>query len=148
MTTMTTTTTVKTAADAESAETVSEQQSRLWFARTILALLFKIMMPIFDLVTDVYTVHRYYRHAENKPLMMNVFRASFFTILFHNAVSTWRGIDGVNRFHARFPLATWSGAAWKTVTLALHALGIGNVTVAVEAFFVVLRLDSQAAAQR
>ena len=139
---------VETATEDESVETAPERQSRFWFARTIAVLIFKILMPIFDLMTDGYTLHRYYRHAENKPLMMSVFRASFFTILFHNAVSTWRGIGGVKRFHAQFPLVTWNGAAWKSVTLALHALGIGGVIVPVEAFFAVHHLDRQVAAQR
>ena len=132
----------------ELVETSSEGQSRFWFARTIAVLLFKILMPILDLMTDSYTLHRYYHYAKNKPLMMNVFRASFLTILFHNAVSTWYGISGVKQLHAQFPLATWSGAAWKSVTLALHALGIGIVIVPVEAFFVVNGFDRQTAAQR
>ena len=126
----------------------TSRQTPLWFARTIAALFFKILLPILDLVTDAYTLNRYYHHALNKPLMMSVFRASFLTILFHNAVSTWLGLAGVRQFHARLPLATWTGAAWQSVTVALHALGIGGIIVPVEALLVVARFNRQAAAQR
>ena len=139
---------VKTAAEVEPPKAISQHQLRLWFGRNIAVLLFKILLPILDWGTDVYTLHRYYRLAENKPLMTNVFRASLFTILFHNAISTWHGIRGIKRFNALFPLATWSGNAWKSFTLVLHALGIGGVIVPVEAIFVIIRLDREAATQR
>ena len=121
-------------------------RGRRWLILNAAKILFKIALPIFDMVTDVYTLTQYYNPS--KPLMMKVFMASLLTILLHNCISTFYWMTSISKFHERLPLFIWSNSAWRGVTIMLHAFGLGGILVPIEAACSIWRLNRDEVTQR
>ena len=95
-----------------------------------ISLALKIVLPIADMATDIYTTARFY--DSKKSYMQRVFYASFFAILLHNLVSGIHGVHRISRMNKEGPVAVWSGKKWKMVTLLLYAMGLGSIVVPIE----------------
>ena len=102
---------------------------RTW--KTYITIAMTIALPVFDFITDIYTLHLYY--DPNKPLMLRAFFASLVTILLHNVISSVSGLLIISKLHKRSKLALWESAGGKLVTVMLHVTGMANLVLPLEA---------------
>ena len=104
---------------------------------------FKILFPVFDTVTDVYTLYRYY--DPSKSLILKAFTFSLVTILAHNLISSIHGIVSISKFHLQSPLFVWKCAFWKSFTISLYAVGLGSIISPINA---ILSNDNYSVSER
>ena len=90
----------------------------------------KILLPVFDTATDVYTLYRYY--DPSKSLMLKAFTFSLVTLLAHNLISSIHGIVSISTFHLQSPLSIWKSAFWKSFTIFLYAVGLGSIIAPID----------------
>ena len=94
------------------------------------ALAVRVLLPLFDMVTDAYTMYRYYDRQKN--LMRRAFYASLGIMLIHNLVSTAHGAFRLSSTAGRDKVLLWSSWKWKSMAVALHLLGAGSLVIPVE----------------
>ena len=90
----------------------------------------KIFLPIFDMVTDIYTLLRYF--DPEKSFMQKVFYTSLVTILLHNIISGIHGVYNISRLNKQKKLHIWSSSQWKFVIIILYAIGLGSIVCPME----------------
>ena len=115
---------------------MAESQSRPKLAKLVegfstnIAIAVKIFLPIFDMVTDVYSLIRYFE--PEKSFMKKVFYTSLVTILLHNIISGIHGVYNISRLNKQKKLHIWSGSRWKFVIIVLYAIGLGSIVCPIE----------------
>ena len=107
----------------------NEKKRGNWLA--YLKITLTVGLTIFDWATDIYTLHLYCK--PDKPLMLRAFYASLATILLHNLISSAHGLLAISQLHSKYKLTIWGGAGWKSVSVALHTVGLGGLVVPLEA---------------
>ena len=112
-------------------EPVTGESKRMRTWKTYLRIVMTIALPVFDSVTDIYTLLLYY--DPNKPLMQKAFFASLVTICLHNVISGANGLLQISKVHAHTKLVLWESLRGKLITTLLHAAGLGNLFVPLEA---------------
>ena len=95
-----------------------------------ISLAVKILLPTVDIVTDVYTLSRYY--DPEKSFMQMIFYVSFITILFHNIISGIHGVYYISRMNKESNLVIWSDYRWKSLTAMLYFMGLGSIVCPIE----------------